>query len=267
MLYIGESINATIKSVKQAIIDKDEEFILNLARAQVETGSDLLDANAGTGLDQEAEDLVWLVELLQKNMDITLCLDSSDSKALEAAMKVHKGTPMINSISGEQQKLEAMLPVVSSSPCKVIVLCMGNNGIPADPEERFAIGRSVVGELEKAGLKKEDIYLDPIVMSVATDSGAGVVTLKTLELIKKELPEVKTILPVSNVGFGLPGRVWFNLVFAAFAVERGLDALLCDTRNGKMMTSILAAEALQGRDNFCLSYLKAYKKGLLDVKK
>ena len=266
MLYIGESINATIKSVKQAIIDKDEEFILNLAKAQVETGSDLLDANAGTGLDQRLR--IWSGLLnCSKNMDITLCLDSSDSKALEAAMKVHKGTPMINSISGEQQKLEAMLPVVSSSPCKVIVLCMGNNGIPADPEERFAIGRSVVGELEKAGLKKEDIYLDPIVMSVATDSGAGVVTLKTLELIKKELPEVKTILPVSNVGFGLPGRVWFNLVFAAFAVERGLDALLCDTRNGKMMTSILAAEALQGRDNFCLSYLKAYKKGLLDVKK
>jgi cobalamin-dependent methionine synthase I len=267
MLYIGESINATIKSVKKAIIDKDEEFILNLAKDQVETGSDVLDANAGTGLDQEAEDLVWLVELLQKNMDITLCLDSSDSKALEAAMKVHKGVPMINSISGEDQKMEAMLPVVSSAPCKVIALCIGNKGIPKTPEERFEIGRFVVGELVQAGIKKEDIYLDPIVMSVATDSNAGVVTLKTLELIKQELPEVKTVLPVSNVGFGLPGRSWFNAVFAAFAVERGLDALLCDTRTRKIMTSALVSDALLGRDNFCLSYLKAYKKGLLDSNK
>lgn len=267
MLYIGESINATIQSVKKAIIGKDEDFIINLANAQVETGSDLLDTNAGTGLDQEAEDMVWLVELIQKNMNITLCLDSSDPKALEAAMKVHKGVPMINSISGEDQKMAAMLPLVSSAPCKVIALCIGNKGIPKTPEERFEIGRFVVRELEKAGVAKENIYLDPIVMSVATDSNACVVTLKTLEMIKKELPEVKTVLPVSNVGFGLPGRAWFNLLVAAFAVERGLDALLCDTRTRKIMTSVLATEALQGRDNFCLSYLKAHKKGLLDTHK
>jgi cobalamin-dependent methionine synthase I len=267
MLYIGESINATIKSVKKAILDQDEAFLIDLARAQVETGSQLLDANAGTGRDQEAEDLVWLVELVQKNVDVPLCLDSSDPKAIEAAMKVHKGIPMVNSISGERQKMDALLPVVADAPCKVIALCIGNNGIPATPEERFEVGRSVVKELEKAGVKKEDIYLDAIVMGVATDCNAGVVTLKTLELIKKELPDVKTVFPVSNVGFGLPGRVWFNSIFTAFAVERGLDALICDTRSRKIMTSVMSSEVLLGRDNYCLSYLKAYKKELLEQQK
>jgi cobalamin-dependent methionine synthase I len=262
MLLVGESINSTRKAVREAVIAHEEAFIIKLAKGQIEAGADFLDVNAGTGHgDQEPADLVWLTQVVQNNVDVPLCLDSSDPNAIKEAMNAHNGTPLINSISGEKEKMTAMLPVVSSGPCKIIGLCIGNNGIPNTADERLDIAKYLVSELSNAGVKREDIYLDPIVLSIGTESGAGLVTLDTISLIKKELPGVQTILAVSNVGFGLPGRFVLNRMFAAFAVERGMNALLTDVRDKGMISSYVVTEALLGRDSYCMNYLKAYRAG------
>lgn len=263
MLFIGESINGTRKSIRNAIASGDETFIVKLAEDQINAGSNMLDVNAGTGQGRdEKKDLVWLTELIQKNFDIPLCLDSSDSAAIDKALDVCKGVPMINSISGEKQKLEALLPVIKSRECKVVALCIGDDGIPKTAAERLEIARYVVDQLEQAEVKREDIYIDPIVLSIATDSHAALVTLETMSLVKEELG-VNTILAVSNVGFGLPMRTLINRTFIAFAVERGLDALLADIRDKSMIATVKAALALQNKDPFCGGYLKAYRKDQL----
>lgn len=263
MLFIGESINGTRNSVRDAIVNGDESFIINLAQAQINAGSNMLDVNAGTGQGRdESKDLSWLVELIQRNFEIPLCIDSSNPDAICDTLKICRGVPMINSVSGEKLKLKALLPIFASQRCKVIALCIGDNGIPETAKERLEVASYIVSELEQAGVKRDDIYVDPIVLSVATDSSAGLVTLDAMALVKKNLG-VKTILAVSNIGFGLPVRMLINRTFIAFAVERGLDALLADIRDKNMIAAVRAARALLNKDPFCGEYLKAFRKGQL----
>lgn len=263
MLLIGESINGTRKTVGEAIVNRDELFLANLARTQIDSGSTMLDINAGVGQGRdESKDLVWLVEFIQDNFDIPLCIDSSSSDAIADSLKVCHGVPMINSVSGESAKLKTLLPVVTSQRCKVVALCTDDKGIPETAEERLCVASYVVSELKQAGVKQEDIYVDPVVLSVSTDSGAGLVTLDTMTLVKKELG-VNTILAVSNVGFGLPVRSLLNSAFIVFAIERGLDALLADIRDKNMVAMVKAARALLNKDPFCGEYIKAFREGQL----
>lgn len=263
MFFIGESINGTRKSVGEAIVKGDQSFLINLAKAQIDAGSNMLDVNAGVGQGRdESRDLTWLIELIQSKFEIPLCIDSSSPEAIADALKVCQGVPMINSVSGEKAKLEALLPVVASKRCQVIALCTDDRGIPETAAERLDVASSMVRELEHAGVMRDDIYIDPVVLSISTNTSAGLVTLDTMTLIKKELG-VKTVLAVSNIGFGLPVRSLLNSTFLAFAVERGLDALLADIRDKKMIAVVRAAQALLSNDPYCVGYINAFRKGQL----
>ncbi len=263
MLLIGESLNATRKPVAAAILEHSDVFIRKLARAQVEAGAHLLDVNAGLGTGNEAENLAWLVRVVQDEVSVPLSLDSADPEAIKAAMAVHRGVPLINSITAEPSRLGALLPIITSTKCRVVALCLGESGIPETAEERLEVGRFLVGELERAGVAREDILVDPAVLAVASDSGAPVVTLDTLSLVKRTIAEVQTLAAISNVGFGLPNRSLLNSVFASLAVARGVDALLVDTRDNRVMSSIYAARCLTKQDPYCLEYLSAYRRKLL----
>ncbi len=263
MLIVGECLNATRNVVRQAVLSRDECFIAELAKTQVKAGAKILDVNAGTGLGNEAEDLVWLTKTVQSHVDVPLCLDSSDNNALFEALKVHRGIPMLNSISAEPHKLENLLPLVESNPCKVIALCMDSSGIPNTAYERLEIARFLVGELTSRGIKYDDIFVDPVVLSIATDQNAGQVTLDTISLIKSEMPELKVIVAISNVGFGLPKRSLLNRTLAGLAVARGADALLMDPMDMGITSEVLATQAIMGRDMFCSNYNNAYRNGVL----
>lgn len=263
MLFIGESINATRESVADAIKHRNEEEIRTMARLQVDAGAHMLDVNAGRGGEDESEDLQWLVQIVQDEVDVPLSLDSSSPEAIVAASRVHTGVPMINSISGEEEKMKALLDVVGAMDCKVIALCLDSKGIPSTASERVEVAEMLAGRLEDAGVPLENIYVDPVVLSVATDVEAGPTTLETIAQVRERLPEVHVIAAISNVGFGLPQRRVLNRAFAALTVGRGADAILADICDEGVRAGALAAQTLSGRDPYCTNYLKAYRNGTL----
>src|SRR5512139_3758674 len=189
MKIIGEKINGTRKTVAAAIAQRDAEFIQNLAQKQVEGGAHWLDVNAGTPPDREVEDLLWLMELIQGVTDVPLSLDSANPQALTAAIGQVKKTPMINSISGEPDRLNNVLPIVAQHGCEVIALCMDDKGIPADVEGRLAVARKLFAATRAADVPDEKVYVDPLVLTIATNSEAGRATLDTIRAIHGEFPQ------------------------------------------------------------------------------
>ncbi|MBI2848584.1 MAG: dihydropteroate synthase [Chloroflexi bacterium] len=263
MLIVGEAINGTREKVGRAILARDDQFFRHLARSQIKRGAHMLDLNAGVSGGQEAEDLIWLVKVVQQETELPLLLDSSNAAALGAALAVFEGKPVINSITAEKKTLDPLLPVLAEHRCGVVALCLGEEGIPPTPDARLTVASDLVDRLSDVGVAPADIYVDPLILTVATRGEAGIVALKTLELVKKHLPQVQTIGGVSNVSFGLPHRGLLNRTFLAMALALGLDAAIVDVLDDSLMASLFAAEALLGTDKWCRRYLKAYRQGLL----
>jgi cobalamin-dependent methionine synthase I len=268
MLLVGESINGTRKQVAEAIQARDAEFIKALAAEQVEAGANVLDVNGGVAGGNEVDDLTWLIDTVRSVSDAQLMVDSASPTALqagvEAAMKDGGQVPHINSISGEQSRIDAVLPLVEQYKCPVVALCLNDEGIPCSPEERFAVADSLHAKLARAGLPAEDMWFDPLVMTVSADPTAGLVTMQTLALIKSRLPGVRSTGGLSNVSFGLPNRPLLNRTFVAMCAGIGIDGAVLDVRNKHMMATIKAIEALRNEDSFCGRYLKAHRAGLLE---
>jgi len=205
--------------------------------------------------------LQWLVEVVQKAVSAPCCLDSPDPKAIQAAIKVHQGTAMINSISLEKERWEKLLPVLAGSGLKVVALCMSDEGMPQTAEQRLAIADKLINGLVKNNVKLEDIYVDHLVQPVSTNPIFGVEFLKSVRGIMTGYPGVHTICGLSNISFGLPERKFLNQTFMTMAIAEGLDGAIVNPLDGHMMANIVAAEALAGRDEYCLNYLKAYRAG------
>jgi 5-methyltetrahydrofolate--homocysteine methyltransferase len=266
MLIVGESLNGTIPKVGEAVKAKNVEFVRKLALDQVEAGAQMLDVNAGIAGANEVENLVWLVGIVQDTVSVPLLIDSADPKALEAALAIHKkGRPMINSISAEKHKLDTVLPLAARHDCSVIALCLGDEGIPQTPEARLKLAHIVLDRAQVAGVKLEDIYLDPLTLGMGTSDKAAKITLETLRLVRQELPGIRIICIASNVSFGMPNRRLLNRTFATMAVAAamGLDAVMIDVRDKAMMATLIAADALAGKDPYCKGYFKAFRAGKL----
>jgi len=261
MLIIGESINGTIQNVGEAILNRNETFLRELARTQYECGAQMLDVNAGVAEGNEVEDLAWLIETAQKEVSLPLMIDSANPEALKAALSVyrHPEPPILNSISGEEEKWNKLFPVLVEKKCKVVVLCMDDQGIPKTIEERIAVATKLFHRLTEAGIPPGYIYSDPLVLSVAVETDAALVTLDTIKTIRSNFPESHIICGVSNVSMGLPGRKLINRTFLTMAIASGLDTLLTDVRDQALMSSIYASKVLINQDPYCLEYLKAYR--------
>ena len=266
MLIVGESLNGTIPKVGDAIKSKDADFVRKLALDQVEAGAHMLDVNAGVACADEAEDLAWLVGIVQDTVSVPLLIDSADPRALEAALAVHKkGRPMVNSISAEKHKLDTVLPLVASHACSVVALCLGDEGIPKMPEARLKVARIILDRAQAAGVRLDDIYLDPLTLGLGTSDQAAGISLQTLRLIRQELPGVRIMCVASNVSFGMPSRRLLNRTFVAMAMgaAMGVEAVMIDVCDKAMMASLIAAEALAGKDSYCKNYLGAFRAGRL----
>jgi 5-methyltetrahydrofolate--homocysteine methyltransferase len=264
MFIVGERINASRKMIKPAIENRDADFIVKEASDQAKAGADLVDVNAGVFVNKEVEYLPWLVETIQAKVDVRLCIDSPDPKAIEAALAVHKGQAMINSISLEKERFESLLPLIGKYNAKVVALCMTDTGMPKTADERFDIASELVEKLTKADVPLGDIYVDPLVMAVSTDSSFGIEFLQAVRLIMQGHPGVHTICGLSNISFGLPLRSQINQAFAIMGMTMGLDGLIIDPLDKRMMAGILTAETLLGRDQYCAEYLKAYRDGRIE---
>ncbi len=264
MKIIGEKINGTRKAVKQAVLDCDEEFVRKLALSQAEAGSYWIDVNAGTPTDREPNDLIWLVETVQAVVDKPLCLDSANPAALAAALPHVKKPPLINSISGEAGRLAGVLPLAAQARGGVIALAMDDKGIPADVEGRLAIVRRLVGETRGAGIPDEEVYVDPLVMTIGANGSAARVALATVRAVKAEFPKVHFTSGLSNVSYGLPVRTLVNRAFLTLMLEAGLDSAILDPLDRELRKALLAAEATLGIDRHCLNYTRAFRAGLLE---
>ena len=263
MLIVGELINASRKSVREIIEKGDAEGIARLARDQRDNGASYIDVNAGVFVGREPELLTWLVASVQTSVDTPCCIDSPDPKAIEAALAVHKGTAMINSISLEKERYEKLLPVVAGSKSKVVALCMSDEGMPETADQRMAIADQLVNGLVKNGVPIENIYVDPLVQPVATNNAFGVEFLQAIERITQTFKGVHTMCGLSNISFGLPERKFINQTFMVMAIARGLDGAIVNPLDARMMGCITTAETLMGRDAYCMNYLKAFRAGKL----
>ncbi len=264
MKIIGEKINGTRKRVAQAIAERDAGFIQGLAQKQAQAGSDWLDVNAGTHPDKEPDDLIWLIEQIQSVVDIPLCLDSANPKALDIAIQAVKTTPMINSISGEPDRLEQILPIVAAHGCEVIALAMDEKKIPETTEKRMAVVERVLDHTRAAGVADDKVFVDPLAMTIATMNDSAVIACDTIRAVHEKYPQVHFTMGLSNISFGLPARKQINRGFLILAMQAGLDSAILDPLDQELRAAIITTKLLLGNDRHCMNYLKASRKGLFE---
>jgi 5-methyltetrahydrofolate--homocysteine methyltransferase len=262
VLVIGELINCTRKKVGAAAQERDVEFFKEIARKQASAGADMLDVNGGLP-GQELEVLPWLVDIVQETLATPLCLDSADPAALRRALPLCKQRAMINSITDEPARIQALLPVLKEFRPKVIALCLGEAGPPNTVAERVRTASHLVDRLTAEGFALDDIYVDPCVLPISTGPEHGKALVEATGQIKAQYPDVHISAGISNVSFGLPARKLLNEVLLLLLMAQGLDAAIVDPCDPQLMMNIRAAEALLARDEYCANYIQAFREGKL----
>jgi len=256
-VLIGERINPTgKKKLAEALKAGNLEIVRQEALAQVQAGADILDVNVGTfGVDEVAL-LPKAVQMVMDTVDVPLCLDSSNPDALEAALKVYKGKPLVNSVTGEDHSLKRVLPLIKKYGAVVIGLVQDDEGIPKDTERRIRIAHKIVEKVEAAGISREDLVIDCLAFAVGAEPASGVAVMEAIRRIKAELG-VNMTMGASNVSFGLPERELLNNAFVVMAIAAGATCLIVDV--AKVRPIILAADLVLGRDRRARRYIEAYR--------
>lgn len=264
MFIVGELINCTRKKIGAAAAARDAATIQEVALKQDAAGAHMLDVNGGIP-GQEVEVLSWLVDVVQQVVDLPLCLDSSDPDALRAALPHCRQPAMVNSITDEADRFDRVMPLLKEHDAKVIGLAMGPSGPPSGIEDRVENATRLIDHLTSEGMALDDIYVDPCVLPVSTGPVHGIAVAEAITRITERYPGVHTAVGLSNVSFGLPLRKLLNQTFLALLMSRGLDTIIMDPADKQLKAVLLAGEALLGHDEYCMGYLRAYRKGLLDL--
>ena len=265
MIIVGELINASRKAIGEAIKAQDKDYIQKVARDEFEAGANYIDVNAGIFVGKEPEYLKWLVNTVQEVVDCPCCIDSPDPKAIKEALSMHKGVAMINSISLEKSRYDALIPVVAGTDLKVVALCMSDEGMPETMDDRLRISDKLINGLVQNNVPLDHIYVDPLVQPISTNSTFAVEFINSVEAIMTRFKGVHTMCGLSNISYGLPERKFMNHAFAIMAIGKGLDGLIINPLDKMMMASLITAETLAGRDDYCVKYLKAYRNKQFEI--
>jgi len=256
-MLIGERINPTGKKrLAEALKIGNLEIVRREALAQVEAGADILDINVGTFGVDEFTLLPQAVRAVIDTVDIPLCLDSAEPKALEAALKVYKGKALVNSVTGEEHSLAKILPLVKDYGAAVIGLVQDDHGIPKDSEQRVRIAHKIVKRAEALGIARENIIIDCLASAVGADPNSGAAVIEAIHKIKADLG-VNMTLGASNVSFGLPDRPLLNHTFIAMAILAGVTCIIVDV--AKVRPGVMAADLILGRDKHARRYIGVYR--------
>jgi 5-methyltetrahydrofolate--homocysteine methyltransferase len=252
VMIIGESINPTRrKKLVETLTNRNFDFVLQLAKSQIETGADILDVNVGYPGVDDVSLLPETVRAIQESFDIPLCLDSPNPKAIEAALKVTDGKALINSVNGEEKSLEAVLPLARDYGAAVIGLVMDDNGITHDPESRVKIAEKILERALKMGINMEDVIIDPLAMAVSADPRACLVTLETIRLVHDRLG-LNITQGASNISFGLPNREVLNSAHMTLSILYGLT---CPIANPAKITALVrATDLILARDDYAMRF-------------
>ncbi|MDD5945659.1 MAG: dihydropteroate synthase, partial [Clostridia bacterium] len=254
-VLIGERINPTgKKKFKEALRNNDMDYILREGISQHERGAHILDVNVGLPEIDEKAMISRVVRELQVVTDLPLQIDTVNPSAMEAAMRLYNGKPLVNSVNGNQESMDAILPLVKKYGGVVIALTMDHSGIPETAEARLAIAERIVNESAKYGIDKKNIIADPLALTVSSDSQSANVTLKAIRLIREKLG-IKTSLGISNISFGLPNRDFITSSFYLMALENGLNCAIMNPYSQDMMKVYHSYRALKGYDEGCAEYI------------
>jgi 5-methyltetrahydrofolate--homocysteine methyltransferase len=256
---IGERINPTgRKAFAQELRDGNLDRVIEDADAQIAMGADMLDVNAGIPLVDEAELLAQMIRLLQDHTDMPLCIDSSVVEALEAGLDAYEGKALVNSVTGEDERLELILPIVAKHGAAVIGLTNDETGIPETAEKRLEIARKIVSVAGDHGIPPQDVVLDPLAMTVGADPQAVRITLDAIEMIRDELG-VNMCLGASNVSFGLPERHTLNAAFLAMGSAHGLTSAIMNALSEECVRSVRASDLMLGKDEWGANWISAHR--------
>ena len=260
-VIVGERINPTgKKKCKEALLSGDTQFVLDEAEKQIASGAHVLDVNVGLPGIDEKQVMSDTVFLLQKTFTCPLQIDSSEPDVLAAAMRRYNGKPLVNSVNGKQHVMDAVFPLVQKYGGGIVALCIDENGIPPTAEGRLAIAEKIVSEATKYGIKRKDIFIDMLTLTVSSQQKEAAETIRGIRLLKSSpsTKGVKTILGVSNISFGLPRRDIINSHFFSMALSAGLDACIINPLSQSMLDSYRTYRAVYAFDENCMEYIDAY---------
>ncbi len=264
MLIIGELINSTRKQIRKAVEEKDGAYIQDLAKRQAEAGARWIDVNAGAFPTDEVEKMRWLISVVRMVTDAPLSIDSPRPTAVEAGLAMAGVDPFLNSISAESDRYKTLLPFVKKYSANVVALSLDDSGMTDERGKVWKVADGLIRRLEDDGVPPEHIFVDPLIRPVSTNGDYGMGALWVVEKITEAHPLVHKTCGLSNVSYGLPKRKLVNQVFAAMAIAKGMDSAIIDPLDARMMATISAAEALAGKDQFCMGYITADREGKLD---
>lgn len=258
-VVIGERINPTGRK-KLAVEMKDGDFsrVESDALAQVEAGARMLDVNAGIPLADEPAILAATVKLVQDLVDVPLSIDSSVTDALEAGLAAYRGKPLVNSVTGEEESMERILPLVAKHGAAVVAITNDETGIAEDPDQRFEVAARIVRRADDYGIPAADVVVDPLVMPIGAMPGAGHQVLHLIRRLREEL-EVNTTCGASNISFGLPNRAGINAAFLAMAIGAGMTSAITNPLEPGIMQAVRASDVLTGRDRDCATWIRQYR--------
>ncbi len=258
---IGERINTSRIAVRDAVAARDAAYIVEDVKRQEAAGAAYIDVNAGARLGHETEDMEWLLATIQSAVSVPVCLDSPDPRLLELAFALVSREPLVNSISLERERYEAMLPFLKGKECGVIALCMDDTGLPQSSDQVVERAISLAGALEGIGVPRDKIHIDPLIQPIGTDATKGYMALEAVRGINQQLPGIRTTCGLSNISFGLPQRKFINQAFLALLMGAGLTGAIIDPLDDRMMATVKTVDMLFGRDEYCADFLSAVRAG------
>lgn len=258
-VIIGERINPTGRKKFQEQLRADDLSQVQIdVEQQVAGGADVLDVNMGVPLTDEPALLSKAIKLVQSLTDLPICIDSSVIEALDAGLSVYEGKALVNSTTGEDDRMDAILPLVKKHNAAILALANDETGIPATAQERIAVVEKIIKAVEKHGIPMEDLLIDPLAMTVGADPDAVNVTLETVHLIKEKF-DLNMSMGASNVSFGLPNRHAVNAAFLPMAMAAGLTSAIMDARTPEVVASVRAADLLLGNDQWGANWITRFR--------
>ncbi|MED5462288.1 MAG: methyltetrahydrofolate cobalamin methyltransferase [Pseudomonadota bacterium] len=258
-VVIGERINPTgRKLLAEEMKNGDYSRVQSDALEQVTAGAQVLDVNAGIPLADEPAILAECIKLIQSITDVPLCIDSSIVAALEAGLEAYEGKPLLNSVTGEEERLEVVLPLVRKYQCAVVAISNDDTGISEDPDVRFDVARKIVERAADHGIPASDVVVDPLVMPIGAINSAGRQVMHIVKRLREEL-KVNTTCGASNLSFGLPNRHGLNSSFISMAIASGMTSAITNPMHADLMQAVRGANVVMGHDPECMQWIQQYR--------
>jgi 5-methyltetrahydrofolate--homocysteine methyltransferase len=264
MIIIGEKINGSIPSMGKAIAERDEAYIKDIAKKQADAGATYIDVCASVSEDVEVETLKWLIDLVQSVTDVPIAVDSPSADVIAEAYKFCNKPGVLNSASGEGNKMDVLFPIMKENPeWECVVLLSDDTGIPQSAEDRLKVFDNVMAKAKEYGIDPSRLHIDPLIEMLCTSEDGISMVVEVMETIKAQYPTIHITGAVSNISFNLPVRKILNQAFTVLAMKSGLDSAIFDPLNRDLMGMIYATEAMLGLDDYCMEYIGAYRDGII----